>query len=196
MARAGFKEAEVILDRFVETMFKLMMEHHQKHVMELELTVPQAQALRVLRRGSLCTRELAAALEISAPAVTQLTDRMVRKDLLERRPVDGDRRSVLIALSEKGHQVIDRFRERRNNVFSGALSEIDEQDRAEIVSALEKVVTALEKYVSGTTEELSVNQKNVRGDGTETAVRPPQSSNSISRADRVSARARMKLEWD
>jgi DNA-binding MarR family transcriptional regulator len=59
MANQRGAEAEAILDRFVETMFRLMMDHHQKHVVELDLTMPQAQALRMLRRGPLCTGELA-----------------------------------------------------------------------------------------------------------------------------------------
>jgi DNA-binding MarR family transcriptional regulator len=196
MEKAAIKEAEVILDRFIEMMFKLIMDHHQKQILELELTLPQAQALRVLRRAPLCTRDLAAALGISAPAVTQLTDRMIRKDLLERRAVKGDRRSVHIALSERGRQTIDRFRKRRNSIFSGALSDMGEQDRAEVVTALDKIVTALEEYVSDSIEVVSGNQENEQENGLKTAVRSQESSNSISRPTRVPASARMKLEWD
>ena len=83
MGEAAIAEAEAVLDRFSEMMFKLMMEHHQKHVLELDLTVPQAQALKVLRHGPLCTGELAVELRISAPAVTQLTNRLTRKHLIE-----------------------------------------------------------------------------------------------------------------
>jgi DNA-binding MarR family transcriptional regulator len=145
MANTRGPEVIATLDKFMETMFKLMMEHHQKQVMELELTIPQAQALRLLRRGPLCTGELAAELRISAPAVTQLTDRLTRKQLIERRTSDGDRRSVLVTLTDKGRRAVDRFRERRADIFSGALSRLEEGDRAHIVVALGKLIAALEE---------------------------------------------------
>ena len=192
MADATIKEAEVVLDRFVEAIFKLMMDHHQQQVLKMDLTVPQAQALRVLRRGPLCTRDLAAALRISAPAVTQLTDRMERKRMLERRAVDGDRRSILIALTEKGREAIDGFRERRNHIFAVALTHLDGRDRAEVVTALGKVVTALEESVSSNNE----SRLGVAGREPETAVQPKKSSNPISRAERAQANQRLKLEWD
>ena len=153
MAIATGAEAEAVFDRFMEIMFKLMLDHHRKQVDELDLTMPQAQALKILRAGPLCTGELAVSLRISAPAVTQLTDRLTRKQLIERRAVDGDRRSVLVALTPRGRRAVDRFRERRNNIFGGAMAELGEQDRANIARALAKVVAALEKLESQTALE-------------------------------------------
>lgn len=145
MAKATDTEAGTVLDSFMELMFKLMMDHHQKQTAELDLTLPQAQALKILRREPLCTGELANRLKISAPAVTQLTDRMVRKQLIERRPMDGDRRSVLVVLTSRGRRVVDRFRDRRNEIFCDALDRLSGEDRAQVVLALERLVAALEK---------------------------------------------------
>ena len=153
MAKARGADAEAVFDRFMEMMFKLMLDHHRKQADELDLTMPQAQALKILRAGPLCTGELAVRLRISAPAVTQLTDRLTRKQLIERRAVDGDRRSVLVALTPKGRRAVDRFRERRNTIFSGAMAELDQEDRASVVFALAKVVGALEKIQSQTALE-------------------------------------------
>jgi DNA-binding MarR family transcriptional regulator len=153
MARATGVEAEVVFDRFMEIMFKLMLDHHRKQVDELDLTMPQAQALKILRSEPLCTGELAVRLSISAPAVTQLTDRLTRKQLIERRAVDGDRRSVLVALTPRGRRAVDRFRERRNAIFGGALAELDDEDRAGVALALAKMVAALEKLDSQTALE-------------------------------------------
>ncbi|HWN99282.1 MAG TPA: MarR family transcriptional regulator, partial [Blastocatellia bacterium] len=100
MLNAGkIEEAESILDGFVEAMFKVIFEHHHRRVMALELTLPQAQTLRILWREPLSTSRLAAELRISAPAVSQLTDRLARKSLIDRRPVEGDRRMVLLSLT-------------------------------------------------------------------------------------------------
>lgn len=153
MVKSSGAEAELVFDRFMEIMFKLMLDHHQKHVDELDLTMPQAQAIKILRSGPLCTGELAVRLRISAPAVTQLTDRLIRKELIERRAVDGDRRSVQVALTGRGRRAVDRFRERRNAIFCGALAELDNEDRVSVVEALLKVVAALEKLDLETAQE-------------------------------------------
>ena len=135
-----------MLDRFIETIFRLMMEHHQKQVNELELTLPQAQVLKLLRQHPLCTGEIAAELSISAPAVTQLADRLARKRLIERRAVDGDRRSVQVALTDRGRRTVDQFRARRRDIFYGALKSLSGEDQARVVFALGKVIGALESY--------------------------------------------------
>lgn len=153
MVKASGEEAEAVFDRFMEIMFKLMLDHHQRQADELDLTMPQAQVLKMLRLGPLCTGDLAGRLRISAPAVTQLTDRLTRKQLIERRAVDGDRRSVLVALTGRGRRAVDRFRERRNAIFGGAIAGLDNEDRMSVALALSKVVAALERLDSETALE-------------------------------------------
>lgn len=209
MRKATNVEAEAVLNRFVETMFRLMMEHHQKHVVELDLTMPQAQALRVLRRGPLCTGELAAELRISAPAVTQLTNRLTRKHLIERRSADKDRRSVLVALTDKGRQAVDMFRERRNTIFLGALEHLDDDSRSHIVLALSEMVSALErleaefvgvKVASIYMKEVVYEEYETRtvpdDHDSRTAVETLVASNNDRRTKTGPTGRRMKMEWD
>ncbi|HJQ23646.1 MAG TPA: MarR family transcriptional regulator [Blastocatellia bacterium] len=146
MTRKPDPEVEQVLDRFAETMFRLMLDHHQRQAVEMAMTLPQAQALRLLMGGPRSTGDLAVTLRISAPAVTQLTDRLMRKHLIERQAADGDRRSVMIALTERGRRAVDSFRQRRHTVISGALDFLDDLERAQIVLALSKMVGALEQY--------------------------------------------------
>lgn len=140
--------AEEVLSSFADVMSRLLVEQHQQHLAELDLTLLQAQVLRVLRvrDGSVPTGQLAAELKISAPALTQLTDRLVRKGLIERETCESDRRSVLIKLSAKGRRLVEQFRKRRSDIFTGALSHLSEGENRQVVEALEKIVAALEKY--------------------------------------------------
>jgi DNA-binding MarR family transcriptional regulator len=135
-----------VMNSFAEVMSKLLLEQHQKHLAELDLTLSQAQVMRVLRRGPVLTGQLAVELGISAPAITQLTDRLIRKRLIERRASDADRRSVQIALSARGKRLVDQFRQRRIHIFNEAFKSLDGEERAQVVAALEKMVTALEEY--------------------------------------------------
>jgi len=142
------REVKEVLSSFTEIMSGLMIDQYQKQLTELELTLPQAQVLRVLRRGPLQTGQLAAEMRISAPAVTQLTDRLIRKGLIERHAAADDRRCVIVALSAEGRRLVDRFRERRREIFDEALAELTEAERRQAFEVLEKVVRALENYGS------------------------------------------------
>ena len=142
-------EVEEVLNNLAEVMSKLMVDHYQKHIVELDLTLPQAQVLRVLRRGPMPTGQLAAEMRISAPAITQLTDRLIRKGLIERRAAADDRRCVIVALSDKGAHLVDQFRQRRREIFISALSGLSEDDQKQVIELLGRVVKALESYESG-----------------------------------------------
>lgn len=137
-------QVEGVLNDFAEKMTGLMIDQYQQHIAELELTLPQAQTLRILRRGPLTTGRLADELGISAPAITQLTDRLVRKGLIERRAAEGDRRCVIVALTGRGTALVDEFRARRRELFSGALAQLDAREQEQVFRALEMVTEALE----------------------------------------------------
>lgn len=141
---------EDVLNGFVEVMARLMIDQYQRQIAELDLTLPQAQVLRVLRGGEMTTGRLALEMKISAPAITQLTDRLLRKELIERQVAADDRRCVLIALSEKGRRLLEQFRKRRSDIFTRALAHLTDADQKQIVEVLSKVVRALEDYESET----------------------------------------------
>jgi DNA-binding MarR family transcriptional regulator len=190
---------EAILDRFVEGIFRLILEHHQRQVVVMDLTLTQAQALRLLRSSGLPTSWLAAALGISAPAVTQLTNRLVRKNLIERHRTEGDRRWVNIELTEKGRLVMDGFRQRRNDVFGEALSRLNDDDRTQAIEVLSKLTAVIEAPEQARPELAERPRR--ESIGGRTAVEPSPASNrgDQPRADQGPATRpakRMKIEWD
>src|SRR5262252_7507762 len=110
-----------VLGGFVEGLFRLMDDRVMQQAVRSDLTPVQAQALQLLRRESLPTSRLAVALGITAPAVTQLTDRLGRKNLIERQSLASDRRSVLVAITEQGGRLVDSVQRQRREVFSDVL---------------------------------------------------------------------------
>lgn len=190
---------ETILDRFVEGIFRLMLEHHQREVVVMDLTLTQAQALRLLRSSGLPTSRLATALGISAPAVTQLTDRLVRKHLIERRSTEGDRRCVNIELTEKGKLVMDGFRQRRNEVFGEALARLNENDRTQVIEVLSKLTAVIEGPEQARPEPAGRPRR--EPPERRTAIEPAQASKRVDqpKVDQAPASRpakRMKIEWD
>lgn len=176
-------EAEVVLDRFIEGLFRLMLDHHQSQVGEMDLTIVQAQALKLLRAAPLPTSKLALALGISAPAVTQLTDRLGRKQLIERQTVKSDRRAVMVAVTDKGGRVIDGFRKRRNEIFADTLSRLSDEDRTEVIEALRKVTAVLQGHEAPQLDRRTPNE-------------PAEASKSLERAPVSLPRRRIRIEWD
>ncbi|MFL6216856.1 MAG: MarR family winged helix-turn-helix transcriptional regulator [Blastocatellia bacterium] len=200
-------EVEAVLDRFAETMFRLMLDHHQRQAVEMAMTLPQAQALKLLMSGPLSTGDLAASLGISAPAVTQLTDRLVRKQLIERRAADGDRRSVMIALTERGRQAVESFRKRRHRIISGALTFLDDLEGAQIVLALSKMVGALEQFEASLQPQtsaplapvvISVRESDAEASGGAAQAAPPvaAASKESSQWKIGNASRKVRIEWD
>jgi DNA-binding MarR family transcriptional regulator len=148
MTGAATGRASEVLDSFAEVMSRLLIERYQLHLAELDLTLLQAQMLRVLWRRPLLTGQLASELSISAPALTQLTDRLVRKGLIERQTAADDRRCVMVGLSAKGKRLVDQFRRQRSDIFDGALAYLNDAEQAQVVEGLSKVIEALERYES------------------------------------------------
>lgn len=163
MANPNHVKVEHVLNSFAEVISALMIDQYQKHIAELDLTFPQAQAMRILRRGPLPTGQLACQLKISAPAITQLTDRLIRKGLIKRTAAAEDRRCVIVALSAHGRQLVDQFRQRRREIFSRALEHLSKQEQAEINEAMVKVVAALEEFESNAKVESVASKVNSTG---------------------------------
>lgn len=157
MAGPTHIKVEQVLNSFAEVMSALMIDQYQQHLAELDLTFPQAQAMRILRRGALATGQLAFQLKISPPAISQLTDRLIRKGLIERTAAADDRRCVIVALSAHGCQLVDQFRQRRREIFSRALKHLSKEEQAEINEVLIKVVAALEEFESNAKVENSAS---------------------------------------
>jgi DNA-binding MarR family transcriptional regulator len=53
---------------------------------------------------------------------------------------------VIVGLSAEGRRLLDRFRRRRQEIFSEALVGMSEAEQKQALEVLEKVVEALENY--------------------------------------------------
>ncbi len=71
------------------------------------ITVEQFQILRLIRTGRTSVSELAAAKNISRPAVSQAVDALAEKGLLTRTQDADDRRHMQLALTHSGNAMLD-----------------------------------------------------------------------------------------
>jgi DNA-binding MarR family transcriptional regulator len=75
---------------------------------EDNLTMSQLRVLLLLRINTrMKMTQIASCLKIHVSTATGLVDRMIAKKLIQRQASEDDRRVILCALSDKGHQITD-----------------------------------------------------------------------------------------
>jgi DNA-binding MarR family transcriptional regulator len=96
------------------------------------VTAQQAALLLHVSRGQASPRQLSRVLGTDTAGMTKLTDRLEAKDLIERLRNPGDRRSVLIALTEHGQALVPQL----GPVFGRVASQLFSGFSAEEIGAL------------------------------------------------------------
>jgi DNA-binding MarR family transcriptional regulator len=107
------------------------------------LSAPRLSALSmVVLAGPLSLAELAAAEQVKPPTMSRIVDALVERGLVTRVARPGDRRSVEIAATGEGRQLLDAGRERRVGALVrrlGALADSERRALARGVEILERV---------------------------------------------------------
>lgn len=106
------------IDRFWETvppLWNTVRSHiRTTATAKFDITAEQFHVLRHVRRGRCSISELAAAKNISRPAISQAVEVLVKKGFLTRVQSAQDRRFVDLALTEAGNALLDAvFKETR-----------------------------------------------------------------------------------
>ncbi|GCE00721.1 MarR family winged helix-turn-helix transcriptional regulator [Embleya hyalina] len=78
---------------------------------DLELTPQQSQLLTAVAERELTHGELATRLHCDKTNVTGLVDRLERRDLVRRRPDPNDRRVARVHPTDRGEELVARFRD-------------------------------------------------------------------------------------
>ncbi len=110
---------------------------------ELHLELFEYDVLSALRRQgrpySLPATRLAKQSDLSNGAMTNRVDKLEAKGLVRRRPDDNDRRGVIVTLTTKGKNIIDKAIQYRLDVADGSLGGITKKERKELAALLRKV---------------------------------------------------------
>ncbi len=130
--------AEMIADVFVEAVRKattsaICCEHSEE-----DITPSLMQCMQYVHlRGPSPMREIAAGLEVTLSAVSQLVDRLVRKGLMTREENQLDRRLAQVSLTESGESLVKQARERRSNWFESIVTAMPQEKRRAFIEGIE-----------------------------------------------------------
>ncbi len=108
-----------------------------------EVTAAQLRTLKLLSGepidgAGLLIGAISQGLRISYPAASKAVDRLVERDLAERKRSDDDARQTFVRLTKRGHEVIEKVRLERQAKLERALQHIgNETAIAEFTKLLE-----------------------------------------------------------
>lgn len=109
-----------------------------------DITVEQFHVLRFVRRGSESMSELAAAKNISRPAMSQAVDVLVNKGLLTRVQSTKDRRYVDLALTDAGNNLLDTVFKESRTWMKQRMSKLNASELETMTKAMEVMKKMLE----------------------------------------------------
>jgi DNA-binding MarR family transcriptional regulator len=86
-------------------------------------------------RGPQGTAELAAALTVNPSTATRMCDRLVRKGLIRRHRQAGDRRTIRIALTAAGRNLVAQVTHRRRAELARLLGALPPDQHQPVIAA-------------------------------------------------------------
>lgn len=87
--------------------------------------------------------ELAAELSLSPGAITQMVDSLVLQGFIERVDDEKDRRVVLVKLTEKAQNLINRVKRRRQMLLNEILSSLSRDEALTLITLISKLEQTL-----------------------------------------------------
>lgn len=142
--------SEKLLDAMTDAsrhLLRLMTQCLDQLPDEDQVSATQYRALAALaQRGPRNASVLAEELVVGRPAATKLVDRLVRRRLIRRKRHPGDRRQVILEVTERGSEIVRAVQHCRRRRLARVLSELDPEAR----DALERDLPALLAAFSST----------------------------------------------
>lgn len=100
----------------------------------------QGRILGILaRRGTMTQRELMELVDVRSGSLSEVLGKLEAAGYVERTPNEQDRRSVDVALTEKGREAAEEAFARRAQMIAGLFSALDEDEKAQLNALLEKL---------------------------------------------------------
>lgn len=129
----------LLTQRIVEFYEKLSSWEHSV-VRDQGLTLPQVHALEILgTHKALRMKELADKMGVTTGTLTVLADRLVKADMIQRKPHERDRRSILVELTEKGQAVFEEHDALHHQLTRDITVSLSEEECEQFSSLLEKI---------------------------------------------------------
>ncbi|ANY73878.1 MarR family winged helix-turn-helix transcriptional regulator [Paenibacillus ihbetae] len=110
-------------------------------ILDSDLTGPQYYVLQTLaNEGDQTSSYFASVLNVTLPSVTNLSNKLVSKGLIERVTSEADRRQVYLRITERGREMEARMVEKYRELNEGLWSDYTEEELDLLISAYAKMI--------------------------------------------------------
>ncbi len=134
--------AEKLTGLFSDIIFKTMTAQVLRDLDDLDITLPQLQALTLLaERGKCSVGELAERLQVTHPAAVKLVNRLEEKAFVTRTPSPADQRQSDLRVTGAGLQIVNTIRQERIHRVAHVLDQMEGEERRALIRGLEAFVT-------------------------------------------------------
>ena len=107
------------------------------------LKIPEWRLIAVIAEGEGITQNaLGAATQMDKVTISRAARALVERGLIERRAIDGDRRSHLLALTAAGRALYDQVAPKAIEMETAIFAELDADERAALNSMLDRIGAA------------------------------------------------------
>jgi DNA-binding MarR family transcriptional regulator len=114
----------------------------------MDLTYNQYKALLSLSDMGPCTlNALSQELEVATSSASQMIDRLVSMNLVERAAADDDRRRIVLSTSPEGEQLLDQVKEDIVRRYQGLFKHLGSAEQANLAGAIHTLVRILERAI-------------------------------------------------
>jgi DNA-binding MarR family transcriptional regulator len=129
---------QVLIKEFFMSMLsiqRILGPAHDAFFKQYKISGPQAELLYFLKFSeTMCVRDIAAMMNTTSGAATQLVEGLVQSGVVKRHLAKGDRRYVYISLTEKGQEFFNSFQADHLAHLGEMLAMVIVEARAKVIS--------------------------------------------------------------
>lgn len=133
-------ETAVLSHQLIE-LYERLSSWEQAVVKSSGLSTPQMHTIEIVgHSGSLRMKDLAKKMGVTTGTLTVMIDRLEQQGLLKRTPHETDRRSYLIALTEKGQKLFVEHHQYHLHLTEEITSTLSREEQTQFSTVLEKII--------------------------------------------------------
>ncbi|MFC4618750.1 MarR family winged helix-turn-helix transcriptional regulator [Camelliibacillus cellulosilyticus] len=126
----------LILIKFIREITKSV-----RKAWNFNLTGPQLQLLNLLyTNGPMRMSDLADEIGISQSGATSLANRMIKGHFIARERIDGDRRVVMLGITEEGTALLETFSKSRDEAVERFIGKLTPSEKSELIRLCQKML--------------------------------------------------------
>jgi len=137
-----------LVERYLSVSFIVMRKAAAlvKCKLDENMTNDQYYLLRYIKKKMKCTStELASMFGVNKSAITAMTNRLVKKGLIQRARDQNDRRVVYLTLTERGDEWITETEEKIHKLVESFITKFSEKEIEAFIQTYEKLARILQE---------------------------------------------------